>query len=482
MTNRLMRFPSGLPRRAATRHAVAPNEVASLEVLSCEAAGHGLSGRMTSSIENHHTTGMANEPMIVCPNCRSEIKLTESLAAPLIAEARRQFEQQIAAREADFGRRETALKKAETDLARAQDAIDEQVAARLKAERPGIANAEATKARAALADDLEQRDRQLAELQQNLNANNAKLAEAQSAQAEVIRKARLLDDATRELELTVEMKVQENLVNVRDTAKREAEQTLKLKVSEKEAQIAGMQRQIEELQRKASQGSQQLQGEAFELELESMLRNRFPHDLIEPVPKGEFGGDVLHRVLNSSGQVCGTILWESKQTRNWSDGWLAKLRDDQRAARADTALIVSTVLPKGVETFDLIDNVWIAGPRFAIPLTIALRESLIGLAGSRQTQEGQQTKMELVYQYLTGPRFRHRIDAIVEKSTDMRDDLNRERKTMMRMWAKREEQLRGVLDSTSGLYGDLQGIVGRAMQEIGSLDVQMIENRASENN
>lgn len=151
------------------------------------------------------------------------------------------------------------------------------------------------------------------------------------------------------------------------------------------------------------------------------------------------------------------------------------MRDDQRTAKAEIALIVSSALPKGVETFDFVDNVWVAEPRFAIPLAIALRESLINLASSRQAQEGQQTKMELVYKYLTGPQFRHRIDAIVERFTDMRDDLDRERKTMMRMWAKREEQLKGVLDSTAGLYGDLQGIAGRAMQEIESLDVLMIE-------
>jgi hypothetical protein len=425
-------------------------------------------------------TNAVTEPQIVCPNCHTEIKLTESLAAPLVAETRRQFEHQLAAKEADFGRREAALKKTQDDLAKAKEAIDEQVAARLKAERASIAETEAKKARTALANDLDQRDRQLAELRQNLTANNTKLAEAQAAQAEVMRKSRELDDARREIELTVEKKVQENLSAIRDKAKLEAEEALKAKVSEKEAQIAGMQRQIEDLQRKASQGSQQLQGEALELELESLLRGRFPRDLIEPVPKGEFGGDVLHRVLGLAGQSCGAILWESKRTKNWSDGWLAKLRDDQRAAKAEIALIVSAALPKGVETFDLIDNVWVSEPRFAIPLAIALRESLINLASSRQAAVGQQTKMELVYQYLTGPRFRHRIDAIVEKFTDMQADLDRERKTMMRMWAKREEQLKGVLDSTAGLYGDLQGIAGRAMQEIESLDVLMIENRSSD--
>jgi hypothetical protein len=415
-------------------------------------------------------------PLIVCPSCKIEIKITEQLAAPLIAETRRQFEQQLAQKEIDFGRRETALKTAEGDLAKARSAIEQQVAEKLATERASMAATEAAKARLLVAADLEQRNQQLAELQQNLVANNAKLAEAQQAQADVLRKQRELDDARRELDLSVEKKVQDQLATVRNKAKLDAEEGLKAKVSEKETQIAGMQRQIEELRRKAEQGSQQVQGEALELELETLLRGRFPRDSIEPVPKGEFGGDMLHRVLGAAGQACGTILWESKRTKAWSDGWLAKLRDDQRAAKAEIALIVTRALPKGVDTFDLIDNVWVADPRFAIPLAIALRQSLIDVSGSRLAQEGQQTKMEMVYDYLTGARFRHRIDAIVEKFTDMQADLDRERKMMTRLWAKREEQLRGVLDSTAGLYGDLQGIAGRAMQEIESLDVLMIEN------
>jgi hypothetical protein len=209
------------------------------------------------------------DPQIVCPNCRNEIRLTESLAAPLLADARNQFEQQLAAKEADFGRREAQLRQTQDELAKAREAIDDQVAAKLKAERAAIAEAEAKKARLALADELGQRDRQLADLQQILATNSAKLAEAQQAQTEMLRKQRELDDAKREVELTVEKKVQENLSAVRDKARLEAEDALKFRVTEKEAQISGMQRQIEELRRKAEQSSQKLQGEALEIELES---------------------------------------------------------------------------------------------------------------------------------------------------------------------------------------------------------------------
>jgi hypothetical protein len=157
---------------------------------------------------------------------------------------------------------------------------------------------------------------------------------------------------------------------------------------------------------------------------------------------------------------------------------LARLREDQRSAKADVALIVSQALPKGLQAFDFVDGVWVTEPRYAVAVAIALRESLIALSAARLAGEGQQTKMELVYQYLTGPRFRHRIEAVVERFTDMQADLDSERKAMMRLWAKREEQIRGVVEATAGLYGDLQGIAGRSLLEIDGLEVPMLDGPA----
>ena len=71
---------------------------------------------------------------------------------------------------------------------------------------------------------------------------------------------------------------------------------------------------------------------------------------------------------------------------------------------------------------------------------------------ARQVSEGQQTKTELVYQYLTGPRFRHRIEAIVESFSGMKDDLDKERKAIMKQWAKREGQIERVMNATVDVY------------------------------
>lgn len=422
---------------------------------------------------------MASEPTIICPSCKAEIKLNESLAAPLIEATRRDFEKRLAQKDADVAAREEALHAREDALTKAKDTIDAQVAAKLKQERSKIADEEAKKAKRALADQIEQREDENAALQKLLKERESKLAEAQKAQAGLIRKQRELDDAKRELELTVEKRVQEGLGGVRDQARKEANERLGLKVQEKEQTILSMQKQIEELRRKAEQGSQQLQGEVLELELEALLRARFPQDTIEPVPKGEFGGDVIHRVAGVPGQVCGAILWESKRTKNWSDGWLVKLRDDQRTAKAELAVIVSQALPKGVETFDLLDGVWVTHPRAAIPVAIVLRHTLQEVAAARTAGEGQQTKMEMVYQYLTGPNFRRRVEAIVEAFSTMQEDLDREKKVFTKQWAKREEQIDRVMQATVGMYGDLQGIAGKTLGEIEGLSLSALEGPTS---
>jgi len=423
------------------------------------------------------------EPTIICPNCKSEIKLTESLASPLIEATRKQYEDQLARKDSDIAAREKAAHEKEKELFEAKAKLDEQVAdqvaEQLKKDRASIAAEESKKAKLAAATDLEDKARELSELQEALEKNNAKLAKAQKAEAELIRKQRELDDAKRELELTVETRVQESLTATRDQAKKEAEEAMRLKVAEKEQTIASMQTQIEALKRKAEQGSQQLQGEVLELELENLLRAKFPYDSIEPVAKGEFGGDVLQRVAGNSGQASGTILWESKRTKNWSDGWLTKLREDQRTAKAEIAVIVSQALPKGVETFELVDGIWVTHPRAALPMATILRQTLLEVALARQASEGQQTKTEMVYQYLTGPRFRQRVEAIVEAFSTMQEDLDKERKVIMRQWAKRDTQIERVMGATVGMYGDLQGIAGKSLQEIEGLELKGLEDGIS---
>ena len=421
-----------------------------------------------------------SEPTIICPSCKTEIKLTESLAAPLLESTRRDYEKRLAQKDADTTRREAEIRIREEAIAKAKEQLDEEVAEKVRSERTRIVAEEAKKAKLLLQTDLDQKAKELSDLQALVQEREAKLAEAQKAQADLIRKQRELDDAKRELDLTVEKRVQDGLAVTREQAKKDAEEGMKLKVLEAEQTIVSMQRQIEELKRKAEQGSQQLQGEVQELELEALLRAKFPRDTIEPVPKGEYGGDALQRVAGPHGQPCGTIIWESKRTKNWSDGWLPKLREDQRAAKAEIAVIVSQSLPKEIETFGVVDNVWVTHPKTVLPLALTLRHTLIEVSCARQASEGQQTKTEMIYQYLTGPRFRHRVEAIVEAFSTMQEDLDKEKKAITKQWAKREEQIDRVMQATAGMYGDLQGIAGKTIQEIEGLELRALNSPDNE--
>ncbi|MEZ5657906.1 MAG: DUF2130 domain-containing protein [Burkholderiaceae bacterium] len=418
----------------------------------------------------------ATEPMIQCPNCDTQIPISESLAAPLIAQRTREFEARIAGLRAQIESRESQLRDERDALSRQREALDEELRKRLAQERESIIQSEARKARAAIELDLQNRDRELKAAQALIAERDRKLAQAQEAQAQVLKKERELDDQRRELALTVENRVRAELQAEREKARRELESGWSLRLQEREQVIQSLQSRIEDLQRRAEQGSQQMQGEVQELALEQMLASRFPLDLIEPVPKGEFGGDALQRVHGPSGTVCGTILWESKRTKHWQDGWLVKLRDDQRSARAEVAVIVSHALPREIDSFDLIDHVWVVHPSVALPLAMSLRQSLIELATARRALEGKQEKSALIYDYLTGPRFKHRVQAIVESFSQMQEDLDRERKAIMKQWSKRQMQLERMMQATVGMVGDMQGIAGASMQDIEGLDVRFLED------
>ena len=166
-----------------------------------------------------------------------------------------------------------------------------------------------------------------------------------------------------------------------------------------------MKKQIEDLKTRAELGSQQLQGEVLELELEELLRQHFIHDSVLPVPKGMKGADVIQRVCSPTGQVCGTIIWESKRTKAWSDNWVDKLKEDQREAKADIAVIISTVLPRGVSGIIQSNGVWVTDYSLAVGLAMALRSGLMQVASAKSSLVGKSEKMEMLYEYLAGPEF-----------------------------------------------------------------------------
>jgi hypothetical protein len=417
------------------------------------------------------------EQTMQCPQCGYEMKVTESLAAPLIAAVERKYQQQIrdqqvaiAGREQEVVNRCAELEKLAAD---AERRMSEQVRIRLEAERKQLTAQEADRAKRQVAAELDRQAGELQDREARLESLTGKLKAAQEQEADFLRQKRALDDERRELKLQVEKQVQQELETVRRQAKSQAEEQMGLQVRDKDEAIQVLRRQIDELRRKAEQGSQQAQGEVLEMQAEQQLRARFPMDDIQPVAKGQFGGDLLHTVRDAAGQPCGTILWEFKRTQNWSAGWLAKLRGDQREAGAEVAVLATQTLPRDITHFDQLEGVWVSSLACTLPVAVALRQALIELSRVRRVGEGEETKAQQVYSYLTGPQFRHRVETIAEKFTDMRADLDQERKFMERQWAKREKQLELVLKASEGINGDLQAIAGRTLEAIDALQPQM---------
>ena len=312
---------------------------------------------------------------------------------------------------------------------------------------------------------------ELSDLREQLEEKTTNLKEARKQELELLKKQRELQEKEENQELELTRKLEEERQKILEKATGEFEEKHRLKDAEKDKQLNDMKKQIDELKRKSEQGSQQTQGEVLELDLENILKKSFTHDNIEPVPKGIKGADVLHKVHSPSGQFCGTIVWETKRTKAWSDKWIAKIKEDQRRVKGEIAVILTTVLPKDVRSFAHINGIWVTDYSSMVELATAIRMGLIEVAKTKQAAVGKKEKMEVVYNYLSGSDFKQKVEAIVEAFKVMKEDLEKEKKAFTKHWAKRQKQLELVIANTAGMYGDIHGIIGKSLPEIKLLEI-----------
>lgn len=321
---------------------------------------------------------------------------------------------------------------------------------------------------------------ELADTQDELMDARKKLETANKKELQLLRKQKELQDKQANLELEIERRVVAAQESIMKKAAELAGEKHRLKDQEKDKRIADFTRQVEDLQRKLEQSSQQLQGEVAELDLESVLRNAFPYDEIEPVAKGTRGADIIWTIRSVQGTPCGQVVWEAKTAKSWSDTWLAKAKDDQRRRKAACAVVVSVNLPGGVQHFGNMEGVWVCSPTLAVGVATALRAQIIQMASVRLAADGKDSKMEDLYRYLTGAEFRQRVEAMVESFVEMKEDLDRERRSLESSWARREKQISRAVQSLAGMYGEMQGIVGQTLQRVKTLELSSGEPKSTE--
>jgi len=406
---------------------------------------------------------------IKCPECGTQIPLTEALTGQIEQSIRLKYETEAAAKEKDYQAKLKEIQRQTKELEAKGQAIDEQVAEQVKAKQKAIAETERKKI-------LAEQSEQTKALQEELEEKNKKISEVNRKELEFLKKQRELEEKSEQLELEVERKLSGERKKISEEAGKKAAEENMLKMREKDDQLAAMKKQIDELKRKAEVGSQEAQGEALEEELQEYLERTFPIDKFEEIKKGARGADILQTVHNSTGKECGTILWESKNTKDFQKSWIEKFKKDQQEANADIAVLMSVALPSGIDSFDMYDGVWVTDYKSLKGLVTALRQGLIEIARQKLITTGQDSIKDVLYQYITGQEFKMRIRAVVEAFQRMNIELDKEQRAMARIWNSREKQIATVIENVAGIHGSIEGLVGgqKALPEVETLSLDTI--------
>ncbi len=392
---------------------------------------------------------MMNEP-IRCPNCGSDIPLTDVIESQI----EQQLELRLAAR----------AEQAEIDQAEALKAQEAELRAALAAENEAREGELRERAAAEVSTEL-------ADLKARVEEQEGALKKAQAQELAFRRDKRKLDEERAAFELEIARRLDAERDKVATEATERHAEEYRLKLGEKDIQLEQMKRQIKELQESSEQMRSGLRGEVLERDLEDVLRERFPEDRIDPIKSGIKGADVLEAVRSRRGQECGSILWESKRTKAWSNGWVAKVKEDAAEKRADIAVIVSTVLPADCERMEWRDGVWIIEPSCVSALAIALRQTLIKVDHSRAIDINRNQARDALYEYLAGDEFRQWLITLVEIANEQREDLESEKRAYIAKWKKREKQIERLEVSSASIYGDLQGVMGPALATVDLLEL-----------
>lgn len=408
---------------------------------------------------------------ITCPKCAAAIPLTDALTHKIKHELKQELETLNQKKEAELARKESEISAKEKALKEAQQQTDETIKAivvkKVEAEKSAMWN----KAQQFAKEQAEQKkDGEIKLIKESMAEKDAELQKMRQAELGLRKEKSKLEDEKKAMELEVARRIDSERHKIAEESAKRVTDEYRLKEAEKDKRLQDAIKANEELRRKLEQGSQQTQGEVLEIELEELLKSIFPHDVIDPVPKGITGADVLQRVYNPAGHLCGTIAWESKRTKNWSDIWVEKLKSDQRTVNAEIAVIVSETLPSGVVGFGWRDGVWVCDYRSLTGLALVLRMQVVKIAGVKQIAVNHTEKQSVLYEYVTSTEFRHRVEAILESFLGMKDTVEKERRAAQLRWAKQEKLIQQMVDNTAGMYGDFSALLGPAIQAIPALE------------
>jgi len=407
---------------------------------------------------------MKQSQTIECPKCHHQFNIEDVIqnrmedeVAQRIADIKSKLERQTAKEREALTKREEELNKRQREQ---EKLLNDKLADREQQLRKNLK-----------ADLQKENERKLQALQEDLDERTQKIESLQEKELELERLKRKDKERDQDYAIRLEKEKNELAAQIEEQIRQQEGEKIDMKLAEKDKQLGDLRKQLEEAKRKADQGSMQLQGEVQELAIEEMLIALFPLDEIQEVPKGCAGADSIQVVQDRNFDSLGKIIYESKRTKAFNKGWIEKLKQDQQSVGADIAVLVTEVLPEGIERIGEINGVWICDYPSLKGLTLALRNSICRMSEAQSAQANKGDKMEMLYDYLTGTEFKMQIEAIVEGFSDLQDGIARERRAMEKLWKEREKQLEKVLKNTTGFYGSVKGIAGSAVPAVPLLEL-----------
>ena len=418
---------------------------------------------------------MSNQTTIKCPNCSTEIDINEVLYHQLenkyksehLAQTKK-LEAEIEAKRKEYKTHLDSLKAQEEALKEQKEKFEEEIKKatqiQLKAER--------VKLQENLRKEiLDEQSESMALLQKQLEEKSNQVKELNVAKAQIGQLQREKEEMESAIMAKAELALNEKLKLEKEKIQKATDEQNELKLRQKDEQLRQLQEQLQIAQRKAEQGSMQLQGEVQELAIEEWLKEKYPFDTIDEVKKGARGADCMQIVHTRESQNCGKIYYESKRTKDFQKSWIEKFKADMREKGADIGVLVTDVMPSDMQRMGLYEGIWICSFEEFKGISAVLREQIIKIHHAMKSQENKTDKMSLLYGFLTSNEFKMQIEAIVEAFTTMQSDLDSEKRSMQRIWKQREKQIEKVLDNTINMYGSIRGIAGNAIGNIKALEL-----------
>ncbi|MDO9055638.1 MAG: DUF2130 domain-containing protein [Sulfuricurvum sp.] len=411
---------------------------------------------------------MPNKTTIQCPKCGTQIDVNEILYHQLEAQMKSKFDGEVDEHRKKYKAAMDEFKAKEEAFKDQQEKFDEKlrdgVSIQLKVERQKLSDALKKQI-------LDEQSESMALLQKELAEKSEQVKELNRSKAEIEQLKRAITEAEEVAKLKAEQVLTERLKEEKEKIHKLVDEQNELKLKEKDKQLEDQKKLIEEMKRKAEQGSMQLQGEVQELAIEEWLSVQFPFDTISEVKKGAFGADCLQIVHTREAQNCGVICYESKNTKAWSQEWIKKFKSDMVNSKADIGVLVTSVYPKEMDRMGFVEGVWVCSLEEFKGSVSLLRQSLITTHQATKREENRTDKMSLLYSYLTSNEFNLQLNSIVHGFTSMQEELEKEKRSLMASWKRRQKLIDGVLANTTEMYGSLQGIAGSAISHIEALEL-----------